>query len=116
MRVNRGGAKSWAFRFTLKGKTREMGFGGLMKVSLADARKKAVDARLLLSDGRDPLTIRQEEEVQRTAAEKLTAARSITFDRCAEAYVSAHEPAWRNEKHRQQWQIRLQPTCRLSLI
>lgn len=85
-------------------------------MSLADARKKAVDARLLLSDGRDPLTIRQEEEVQRTAAEKLTAARSITFDRCAEAYVSAHEPAWRNEKHRQQWQIRLQPTCRLSLI
>ena len=42
-------------RFMLDRKAREMGLGGLTKVSVADARKKAVDARLLLSDGRDPL-------------------------------------------------------------
>jgi hypothetical protein len=36
-------------------KAREMGLGGLTKVSLADARKKAVDAGLLLSDGEHPL-------------------------------------------------------------
>ena len=52
LRVNRNGSKSWAFRFTLRGKPREMGLGGLTKVTLADARKKAADARLLLSDGR----------------------------------------------------------------
>ncbi|MGA2816147.1 MAG: Arm DNA-binding domain-containing protein, partial [Xanthobacteraceae bacterium] len=52
LRVGRGGSKSWAFRYMLKGKPREMGFGGLNKVSLADARKKAGDARLLLSEGR----------------------------------------------------------------
>jgi hypothetical protein len=55
LRVGRGGAKSWAFRFMLDRKAREMGLGGLTKVSLADARTKAVDARLLLSDGKDPL-------------------------------------------------------------
>src|SRR5579863_995919 len=41
--------------------------------------------------------------MQRTAAEKLAAARSMTFDQCAEAYIGAHEPSWKNEKHRQQW-------------
>jgi hypothetical protein len=27
----------------------------------------------------------------------------MTFDKCAEAYISAHEASWRNDKHRQQW-------------
>jgi len=107
LRVGRGGAKSWAFRFMLNGKAREMGLGGLAKVGLADARKKATDARLLLSDGRDPITHRQEEETRRAADEKLAAARSMTFDKCAEAYISAHEASWRNKKHRQQWRSTL---------
>jgi integrase len=107
LRVSRGGAKSWVLRFMLNGKSREMGLGGFTKVSLANARKKAADARLLLGDGHDPLTHRQEEETRRAAAEKLTAARSMTFDKCAEAYVSAHEASWKNGKHRQQWRSTL---------
>ncbi len=103
LRVGRGGAKSWAFRFMLKGKPREMGFGSFTKVSLADARKKAGDARLLLSDGHDPLVRRHEAEKQRTAAAKLAAARAMTFDQCAEAYIGAYEVSWKNDKHRQQW-------------
>ena len=87
----------------LNGRAREMGFGGLHKVGLADARKKASDARLLLSEKQDPLTRRHLNDMQRTAAEKLAAARSMTFDQCAEAYIGAHEPSWKNEKHRQQW-------------
>jgi len=96
LRVSRNGSKSWAFRFTLRGKPREMGLGGLTKVALADARKKAADARLLLSDGRDPLDLRQEEEAKRVREEKLAAARGMTFDKCAEAYMAAHELSWRN--------------------
>lgn len=103
LRVSRNGSKSWALRFTLRGKPREMGLGGLTKVTLADARKKAADARLLLSDGRDPLDLRQEEDDKRIKEEKLAAARGMTFDKCAEAYIAAHEPSWRNEKHKQQW-------------
>ncbi len=103
LRVSRNGSKSWALRFTLRGKPREMGLGGLTKVTLAHARKKAADARLLLSDGRDPLDLRQQEDVKRVREEKLAAARGMTFDKSAEAYVAAHEPSWRNEKHKQQW-------------
>jgi integrase len=103
LRISRNGSKSWAFRFTLRGKPREMGLGGLTKVTLADARKKATDIRLLLSDGHDPLDRRQQEEAKRAREEKLAAARGMTFDKCAEAYIAAHEPGWRNEKHKQQW-------------
>jgi integrase len=99
LRVGRNGSKRWAFRFMLNGRQHEMGVGGLNKVSLADARKKASDARLLLSGGRNPLIHKHEKETER-AAEK---ARSMTFDQCAEVYISAHEVAWKNEKHRQQW-------------
>jgi integrase len=99
LRVGRGGAKSWAFRFMLNRKAREMGLGGLTKVSLADARRKATDARRLLADGLDPLTAKSE----RTAAQRVEAARSMTFDQCAEAYIRVHEASWRNPKHRQQW-------------
>jgi hypothetical protein len=35
LRVARNGSKSWAFRYTLNGRPREMGLGGLTKVSLA---------------------------------------------------------------------------------
>ena len=103
LRVGRGGTKSWAFRFMLKGTPREMGFGSYTKVSLTDARRKAGDARLLLSDGHDPLARRQEEQRQRLAAEKLAAARTMNFNQCAEAYIASHEISWKNDKHRQQW-------------
>ena len=103
LRIGRNGSKSWTFRFMLNGKAREMGLGGLHKVGLADAREKAGDARLLLSEGQDPLTQRNLNEKQRAAAEKRATSRSITFDQCAEAYIGAHEISWKNEKHRQQW-------------
>ena len=32
-----------------------------------------------------------------------TKARSVTFKECAEAYMAAHEPSWKNAKHREQW-------------
>jgi integrase len=103
LRVGRGGAKSWAFRFMRNGVAREMGLGGLMKVSLADARRKAIDVRLQLSNGVDPLARRQNDAANRQATERLAAARSMTFDQCADAYIRAHEGSWRNAKHRKQW-------------
>jgi integrase len=100
LRIGRGGAKSWCLRYMLQGKAREMGLGGLLKVSLAEARRKAAAQRMLLADKRDPLERRQTDN----AAKKVEAARSITFDECASAYIRAHEVSWQNAKHRQQWQ------------
>jgi integrase len=99
LRVGRGGAKSWCLRYMLEGKAREMGLGGLSKLGLGDARKKAAEQRLLLVAKIDPLARRK----AGNTAKKIEAARSMTFDDCAAAYMKAHEVSWRNAKHRQQW-------------
>src|SRR5581483_10666685 len=108
LRVSRNGSKSWAFRYQLRSKPREMGLGGLTKVGLADARKKAAELRTVLGSGEDPLDLRQQEEARRAGAQKLEAARAMTFDKCAETFITTYEVGWRNEKHRQQWRNTLQ--------
>jgi integrase len=99
LRVTRDGAKSWCLRYMLGGEAREMGLGGLSKIGLADVRRKAAEQRLLLADKIDPIDKRK----AKRAATKMEAARSMTFDQCARAYVDAHRPAWRHAKHHQQW-------------
>jgi Phage integrase central domain/Arm DNA-binding domain len=99
LRVGRGGAKSWCLRYMLNGKAREMGLGGLAKIGLADARKKAAAQRLLLVDNIDPLERRAAEN----SAKKAEGARSMTFAQCAKAYIDSHTAGWRNAKHAQQW-------------
>ena len=89
LRVARSGARSWCLRFMLEGRAREMGLGGLSKLSLADARRKAAEHRLLLVDKTDPIDKRKAER----AAKQIETARSMTFDDCARAYVDAHRPA-----------------------
>jgi hypothetical protein len=55
LQVSSSGSKSWLFRFTLAGRRREMGLGGLNAVSLAEARNRARECRSQLQLGQDPL-------------------------------------------------------------
>ena len=79
LQVSATGSKSWIFRFTIKGKQREMGLGAIHTISLSSARLKAKEQRLMLVNGLDPLTVRE----QARAAEALTRAKMMTFDECA---------------------------------
>lgn len=90
--------KSWIFRYHL-GRARYMGLGPLSDVSLTQAREKAARCRDLLREGLDPI----EERRQRRAEARLASSRSMTFSKCAEAYIEAHAPSWRNPKHQAQW-------------
>ncbi|WP_426111318.1 tyrosine-type recombinase/integrase [Massilia sp. PWRC2] len=103
LQIATGGSKSWVFRFTLAGKRREMGLGGLSAVSLAIARERASQCRLLLSEGRDPIV---ERNAARTS-DALHRARLKTFDQCAAAYISAHRGSWKSAKHAAQWETSL---------
>ena len=104
--VKETGARSWVYRFMLKGRARDVGLGaavGAEAISLAAARDAASALRLKVKAGVDPL-----EERQRHAAEALAAAQAaelagITFKSVADSYVAANEDSWRNDKHRQQW-------------
>jgi len=99
LQVTGRGTKSWAFRYERQGKRRELGLGPCHTISLADARQKAADLRRHLIDGKDPYTAKRGAEL----ADKLVAAKALTFDQCAEQYIAAKRPGWKNEKHADQW-------------
>jgi len=86
LQITKGGVKSWLFRYMLAGHARGMGLGPLHTVSLAEARSKALAARKQLLDGIDPLDVKNSER----ATQKAAAAKALTFDQCAEAYIEAH--------------------------
>lgn len=103
LQVSAYGTKSWVFRYTFQGRPRWMGLGSVDDVRLSDARALRDDARLLLAKKIDPLAERgqQREEARQKAASR------ITFGRAADKYLAAHESAWKNAKHRQQWHTTL---------
>jgi integrase len=97
-------AKSWIFRYTLNGRTREMGLGSLSVYGLADARMRAAKFRRLRDEGVDPVQTRNAER----AMDALRAASSTTFCECRQKYIAAHRTSWRNQKHASQWETTLE--------
>lgn len=113
--VKDSGARSWLFRFTLNGKTRDVGLSRCpeaivllertkgSELTLAQAREVAKSYWLKVQAGVDPLAERQREAAETLAASQAAHIAGITFKAVAEAYIAANEASWRNDKHRQQW-------------
>ena len=94
--VSKAGAKRWVFLYRgPNSRPIEMGLGAVRDVSLAKAREKAIAARALLADGKNPL------EVQR--AERAVP----TFGEAADDLIASMRPSWKNEKHAEQWTMTL---------
>jgi integrase len=103
LKISEGGGKSWQFRYTLQHVHRHMGLGPLHSVSLMEARERARQARQLLIDGADPITVKRDH----AASLRLEAARAMTFAECAEQFLSVNAGTWKNDKHRHQWKSTL---------
>jgi integrase len=99
--------KSWLFRYAVAGRERQMGFGPLADIPLAEARELALAAREMRRAGKDPIT---EREASRAEA-SLVAAKTMSFDECATAYIAAHRAGWRNVKHASQWSNTVATYC-----
>jgi integrase len=99
LQVGPTGNKSWVFRYRDGPKLREMGLGPTHTLSLADARIAAAICRKQRLDGIDPIEARKTSR----AAARLQAAKAITFQQCAEAYIEGHRAGWSNAKHAAQW-------------
>jgi integrase len=99
LQVSKFGTKAWLFRYMKNGVARKMGLGAVHTVSLAEARKRAAEARLKVHDGIDPIDQRKASRVR----ERVAAARAITFKACADRYIEANRAGWRNAKHGDQW-------------
>src|SRR6516164_835257 len=102
LQVTEGGA-SWLYRFMLNKRARWMGLGSLALYGLAEARALALDARRLRHQGVDPIEARRAARAQT----RLDAAKAMTFQQCADRYIAAHRPGWRNGKHAAQWEATL---------
>lgn len=100
LQVSGNGAKSWIYRFSIRGKPREMGLGSFTAITLADARVKAAACRALRQDGLDPIEARRAQHAQAA----LVAAKAVTFKEAAERYIAAHRAGWKVTKHALLWE------------
>jgi integrase len=107
-------SKSWLFRFATgrlvtsasgkqRSEERQMGLGSLADVSLAEARERATECRQLRKQGIDPIESRRATKAERLVA----AAKAMTFEQAAAAYIASHRAGWRNPKHAAQWKATL---------
>ena len=109
LQVSRSGTKSWIFRFTLNRRTRDMGLGPLSFLSLADARLRASEARLLVSQGIDPIAqMRAERGAASKSVDTEEANPETSFRVFAEKFIDARIDDWKNEKHQAQWRSTLE--------
>ncbi len=103
--VKGSGARSWVYRFTVNGQSRDIGLGpaGQNGISLSAARDLASALRVKVRGGIDPLAERQQKTATARAAVQAAQVAGITFRTVAEAYIYANGDNWRNAKHRAQW-------------
>jgi integrase len=108
LEVKPSGAKVWLCRYMLAGKRRDMGLGGFPAVGLADARRKAAEARRSAGEGHDPIATREAAraalDAEREAAEAKGA---LTFRAVAERLLAVQAPAWTSDKTRASWRLTL---------
>jgi integrase len=93
-------SKYWVFRYQFQRKRHDMGLGVFPRVTLADARKLAAEARVLLDKGLNPIIIRRQQNKKTEF--------SIDFQTFANEFISSKQPEWKNLKHTLQWRSSLE--------
>ena len=104
---NGGSGRSWIYRYTFNGKTREMGLGSFSNVSLGQARqaaKRCWDMLHPVAPDVAPIDPIEHRRALRAAAKVEAAKPRATFEECARQYVALQRASWRNPKSLQQWE------------
>ena len=96
LRIDKNKNKSWSLRYQLAGKIREMGLGKYPIISLKDARKKTIQAKKIIYDGKDPLEIKKDLQLEKKK-------KIITFQKISDEFIKDFQVEWSNKKHIQQW-------------
>ena len=96
---------SWIFRFMLAKQAQKLGLGLVHSVSLQEARIRARQARQLILDGKNPLTV-GDDAINATIRD---AANTLTFEQAALQFLATDKVAnFKNDKHRSQWKSTLE--------
>ena len=100
LQITPNGGRSWVLRTKVGTKRRDIGLGGFPAVTLSQARDKARDARALIERGLDPVEERKAAKAALVAAQR----RGLTFKDAVDRCLAAKLDAFKNAKHRQQWE------------
>lgn len=100
MQITPNGGRSWVLRVKVGTLRRDIGLGGFPGVTLSMARDKARDARTKIENGVDPVEERKAVKAALIAAQR----RGLTFADAVDRCLSAKLDAFKNAKHRQQWE------------
>lgn len=94
------GQGKWILRYVspITGKRRDMGLGTYPEVGIRNARDRALEARKLIGNGRDP--INERDNVRATVK---AYADEMTFETAARNVHENLKPGWKNPKHSDQW-------------
>ncbi|MGK8235138.1 tyrosine-type recombinase/integrase [Roseovarius sp. MS2] len=100
LQVSPNAGRSWVLRAMVGEKRRDIGLGGFPGVTLSQARDKAREARDKIERGLDPV----EERKAAKAALVVAQRRGLTFADAVDKALAAKLDAFKNAKHRQQWE------------
>ncbi|MCE8539801.1 integrase arm-type DNA-binding domain-containing protein [Ruegeria pomeroyi] len=104
LQITPNGGRTWLLRVTVGNKRREIGLGGFPDVTLAMARERAREAKDQIRHGIDPVEQRKAARAALVADQR----RGLTFAEATEKCLASKLDAFRNAKHRQQWENTLQ--------
>jgi integrase len=104
------GGKSWLLRYRFDGRARQLGLGSALTTSLAEARKRAQEARDLIARRIDP---RERRDVAR-AERMASVAKRKTFEQCFRDYIETHRAGWKSAKHAAQWEASVKHTTAIN--
>ena len=90
LRVSPSGSKSWIQRVMVDRKRHDIGLGPYPEISLKEARKRAMQNRIDILNGKNPLAEKRKTQVP-------------TFREAAQRTFDMHRPKWRNGKHTRSW-------------
>lgn len=93
-------AGKWIWRYSLAGRRREMGLGSIDDVSLAEARKARDKWAAVLAEGRDPISVRQEEVSSQVAVLNKD---DPTFEQYTMTVFEARKAHLRGDGERGRW-------------
>ena len=100
MQLTPKGGRSWVLRAKVGTLRRDIGLGGFPAVTLAQARDKAREVRAKIEGGIDPVEERKAAKAALVAAQR----RGLTFADAADRCLASKLDAFKNAKHRQQWE------------
>jgi len=95
LRITPSGSRQWVQRVSINGKRKELGLGSPPAITLATARKIALENKGIAMHGNDPLLA------------KRNARAGVTFLEAVDKYLMAKLSEFKNEKHKKQWRSTL---------